>query len=271
MNAWKVHTGLVIGAVAVHLVLDLALIACSQAVRGPEQLWLLAIPVSQASLLAIWSAASPLRSYVRVPLAVIGVCWTWLITARLLLDHRSYDEQTAAWAAMLAIQSLLILLTLGAWQVAQQYVGRRRLSCTRTAPWQYTLGSLLIWTTVLAVFLGAGKIALQRLGWTIRVLDDRFFFMTCLLGVYNAVYAVAVLAALFAGRKIILRTVVATAVVGLFAASERFALTTIFGDDGGVPVVEWLYFAGCQAGYIYLTLLPLRIFPGVSRQPLSQS
>lgn len=218
---------------------------------------LFSIPIGQASLLAIWAAMSSVRSYVRFPLALAGITWMFFLVTW-TLNYDILQEHSALMAMMLATQAVTIFLVVGTARVIWGIIRHRR--CERTAPAaQYSIASLLLWTTLLAVTLGTLKLACMRLGWSESVVNDRFFAFTSTVGVYNAVLAILVLATLTNGLRWWLDFLVAIPAALVLAGSECFVLQLIFHTNGGMTVGEWIVLDGLQILSIYATLLPLRL------------
>jgi hypothetical protein len=112
---------------------------------------------------------------------------------------------------------------------------------------------------LLAATLGTLKLACLRLGWSDKVVNDRFFAFNGAVGVYNAVLAILVLATLISGLRWQLDFLVTIPVALVLAGSERFVLQSILHADGGMAVGQWILLDGLQILSIYATLLPLRL------------
>ncbi len=241
----------------VHALGDLAVITLGWT-GGWYLLFLLAWPLSQGSLIALWAGLSRVRSYVRFPVAVVATAWAWYV-AMIALDEAVNDEVSAGWAAMFVTQALIVLVAISAgWLLCRWRRLRQGSQCEDPLIPQYSLRFLLLWTTLLSIMLGAGRIVFAQLEWTSDVVQSDFFYFLSMLGLHNAVFALLVFASLV-GRTWLLRRIL-LAVVLIFAVGyfEIDVLLFVFGDTGGESLALYLFLAGFQAAYLYATLLPLR-------------
>lgn len=249
---------LVLGA---HVLLDLLLLGGGWEVRGGWDLFLLAWPLSQGSLVAVWAALSPMRSYVRFPAALLALAWTWFLTVEVLTAYEATGEESAGWAAMFATQALAILILATVGRLVCQRIERRRSGGSEGdfRPVQFSLAFLLLWTTILAVVLGLGRTVLAALGWTAEVVKWQYFFFCPVLGACNAAFALIVLASLVGRNWLVARVLLATILVAVLGYAEWHLFMLLFGDTGGVKEEEFLMLAAFEAAYLYATLLPLRL------------
>jgi hypothetical protein len=153
-------------------------------------------------------------------------------------------------AAIAAVYCLSVFLLRG--------IARRKSPNVAEPPLQFSIGFLLIWTTVFALFLGLGKVLCRQMGWSTEVVRGQYFFFGGVIGSYNAIYALAALAAATARRRLFLRVAGAIVLIALVALTERLVLEFVFGDNGGVHWIEWLIMAAVQTLVLFATLLPLR-------------
>ena len=242
----------------VHALGDLALVTADLTIRDDWGLFLLAWPLSQGSLIALWAALSGVRSYVRFPVAAVATAWAWYVTVAILGNAGTHGEESAGWAAMFATQALIVLVAIAAGRPLWRWRRLRRGSPSEDPliP-QYSLRFLLLWTTLLSIMLGAGRIVFVQLEWTSDVVQWEYFYFFPMLGLHNAVFALLVFASLV-GRTWMLRRIL-MALVLIFAIGyfEVYVYLFAFGNPG-VSLVVFLLLAGFQAAYLYATLLPLR-------------
>jgi hypothetical protein len=243
----------------VHVAVDAAIVGWIR--RPADEGWLLlaaaAVPLAQATLVAAWAALSPIRSYVRIPLAILAFAWLWHVQCR-SLDFECRDYLSADHALSLATQGTLVLLVLLAARTVAWSWRRRRNSRDET-PVQFSIGSLLCWTAAVALLLGLGKFALVKSGWTSEFVHGRMFFVGAVVGAYDA--AVGLLAlAIFIGRKQwLFKTVAALFIVALLVLSEKPVLKYLFEFDWAVNTAQWYALTGLHLAYLAATLLPLAL------------
>lgn len=244
---------------AAHAALDLVLLASGWELHGTWDLFLLAWPLSQGSLIAIWAAVSRIRSFLRFPAALLGIVWTWFLTVRVLGLVSLGGGESAGWAAMFATQALSILVLTTACCLIWQLVRRRRPGATDAdpRPVQFSLRFLLLWTTLLALMLGLGQTAFQRLEWTPQVVNWQYFYFCPVLGAGNALLALIVLASLAGRAWLFVRMLLATTLIGTLGFAQWYVLMLLFGNTGGVMTTDFALLAVYQAAYLYATPLPL--------------
>jgi hypothetical protein len=245
--------------VAVHLVVDLALLVVPWQFTEPAIFLVLAWPMGQNALVAVWATRSGVSSYGRFAIFALGACATWFLAVGLLPDIAVYDRAAAAWALGFAAQSVLIGLGVATYRIVRRQIQRRQgAGGCATRRLQYTVGFLLVWTAVIALTLGLGKSALAELRWSGDVTGWPWFYHLPLIGSYNAVYALIVVASLAGRNRLALRVVVAGGLVAVLGWSEPYVLRSLFTTPKELTSRQSLILAGAQALYLYATLLPLR-------------
>lgn len=244
-----------------HVVVDLLLLIGDWEARGGADLFLLTWPLSQGSLIAMWAAISRMRSYLRLPAGLLGMCWTWFLTVGVLGGVSLHGAESAGWAAMSATQALSILILTTAGYLIGHQIKRRRSGVTEgdSRPLQFSLGFLLLWTTLLAMMLGLGRTVFAKLGWTTEVTQWEYFWFCPVLGACNAVFALLVLGSLIGHTWLIARILLATVLIGVLGYSQWHLFVFLFGETGGMKIGEFITLAAFQAVYVYATLLPLRL------------
>ncbi len=252
----------VIGLVlAVHALGDLAVLTTDLPVFGGWYLFLMAWPLSRGSLIALWAGFSPVRSYVRFPVAVVATAWAWYVAMKAFQVAAAHGAESASVATMFATQALIVLVATSAGRLLWRWRRLRQGSQSEDPliP-QYSLRFLLLWTTLLSIMLGAGRIVFVQLEWTSDVLQREYFYHNPMLAVHNAVFALLVFASLV-GRTWMLRRIL-LAVVLIFAIGyfQMDVFSFAFRNPGaGASLATFLFLAGFQAAYLYATLLPLRL------------
>jgi hypothetical protein len=261
------------GILGVHLAA--AYLIAGRIGRVDGAIWLLAttaVPVSQATLLAVWAALSRTASFVRIPVAVIGLVGVWYVELQ-SLAWTSQDWRSAAHAGMFAVQAAIVFVVAASVAGLVRRSRRRKGGLSATKRFQFTLGSLLAWAGAIAVLLGLGKTALAASGWTLDVTDGQVFWHGLVIGAYNACYGLLIAWALLLGRgRRPWRLAIAWVAVGLLAWSEEAVLIAVFGSNGRVGVMHWIMWSAFQVLYLSATLIPLSLTLRVTwAQPLCRS
>ena len=242
----------------VHALGDLAMVTTGVTIRGGWELFIFAWPMSRVSLIALWVSISRARSYVRFPVAVVATAWA-LFVAMMAVDAPRDDEASAALATMFATQALIVFLAILAGQFLWRW-GRLRQGSQCEDPLipQYSLRFLLLWTTLLSIMLGAGRIVFARLEWTSDVVGWEDFCFFSMLGLHNAVFVLLVFASLVGRAWLFRRILIALVLIFAVGYFEKKVCLFTFGYMFGFPLADFLFLAGFQAAFLYATLLPLR-------------
>jgi hypothetical protein len=241
--------------------------------RRTENQWLLlavsALPLAQTSVLALWGVWGSGPAFVRAPIVAVAVTVVWAVDCH-ALALRSNGPLSAAYALTLVVQTLLVGGLLGAVR-GYRSIRSRRGPEKSDGRMRFGIGRLFGWVAASAVVLGVGKLVLSRAGWSVDVVQHELFRFGLVVGVYNAAFALIVLAAVW--RRQVRRGGIAQAVAALLlvcatASSQAVVLKTLFGADGGVDALTWMTQAGFQALYLWLTLVPIRLCQsGLPKEP----
>ncbi len=243
---------------ATHLIADFVLCVNTSGSSEIVAIIGLALPLSQGSLLALWACMAGWRSYVRFPLACFGITWTWFVAIKFIPIGQDRD-MAASYALFFVVQTGVIITIYYLLQIILRWIAQRRNpDAVGSPPLQFSIGFLLIWTAVIALFLGLGKTLCLQMDWRLDVIHGEYFYFGCVIGTYDAFYALVALAAALARKKLLLRIALAAIAIGLVASSQRLVLEFVFKNNGGVHWAEWILFAGSQAAFLFATLLPLR-------------
>jgi hypothetical protein len=252
----------VVALLAFHVFADLmilqyGLLLCEQ--QGPLQLAALALPVAQASWLATWAARSTWRSYLRLPLVPVGLAWLWWVGAA-AGDMTYKDLLAVPHAVALAVQAAVIVAVLSVGRVVGHW---RRRESADDAPsrWQFSLGSLLAWTTAAAVLLGVGKWTVACCGWKLDDLVNKYTVFAVGTGSFDAIYALLVICLMAPPRRAWLRALLsatAAGVIALLASVQGSVLESITEYDLDVTAADWRMLAVFHVALLLITLLPTR-------------
>ena len=143
---------LIVLLVLAHVLVDL--VVCPQmAIRTSDPRWLalfgVALSISQISLAAVWLCFGRTRFMIRLAITVL-VMWTWV-----MIYYNVTDRPNIPWPLfMMAIASVVVvfLFVLRWFGLAIVVPGEERGS--DPSSFQFSIGQLLIWMTVVAVSLG---------------------------------------------------------------------------------------------------------------------
>jgi hypothetical protein len=256
---WGAIAALVVG----HSIATIGILASYE--RSPNLLLLTAVsalPLAQASLLAVWVTLGRSLSYVRFAVAGVVATVLWAVECH-SLNLQLPDERSAAHALALAVQIVLIGGVLATIRLGRWLVEHRSNSCDERDRVQFSVGSLLGWVAATAVVLGAWKLSLNRAAWPIDVIRGDSFLFGAAVGAYNAFFALTVLGSVSRGRRwyaFLAQGFAALVLVGVVASFQSVVLRTVFNGNGGVDVVGWMLLAGFQGLYLLVTLVPVRLY-----------
>ena len=225
----------------------------------------------QISLLAIWAAQTRFRLDLRCPILVLGSSALGFI---MLWHGRVWIVGTFPRAVTVTVQVVAILLVIGLGRTACYLVCRRSGGGSPRFDVQFSIVSILVWTTELAVILGVGKLVVQELAWTAEWHGSSEYIFAAIDGLFNAFTAILMFAAV-TRKRLFLSTLAAIALLVPLAWVETHVV-----DDFVLPS-GYLKWASPSIGdrvfplfYVYATLLPLRLCgwlgPG-SQQPFAPS
>jgi len=248
-------------ALLVHLTADLVLLLNPQLRSEMGLMFALAVPIAQVSLVALWAATCAVPPYVRLVITVLGTAWGWYVMITGLRRLVVGSAESAAWAAGLVTQVVVILAFVAARSLWLQFrAARKQGPDGRDAGrWcRYSVGSLLGWTTVAAVLLGLGQTA-RWFGWNAETLQSGDFRFLCVVSVFNAAYALLVTWSLLHRRRLVVRIAVALLIIGAAAAAEPRVLRLLLGSGLVLDHVPASILAGTQTLLLYATLVPVRL------------
>jgi hypothetical protein len=98
------------------------------------------------------------------------------------------------------------------------------------------------------------RLAVDQFGWTLRVFDWEFVPQLILVGVFNGLFGVAVLASLKLRGPLWLRVACGSAVVLALCVLETYLSQLAFTPSGGMDLANAVRFAGAQLVVLYGTL-----------------
>ncbi|MEE8452565.1 MAG: hypothetical protein V3R99_11645 [Thermoguttaceae bacterium] len=255
---WGIAIGL---AVLIHLAADLALTVSAWHFSDVALLFAAAVPFSQASLVALLAAALRMPLYARFVVAATGICAVWFVTISLLPNTSMTGAQSASWATGLATQAAVIMAAVAARSLPRHLFAAISANADESSRrrFQFGVGSLLIWITLVAVLLGVGRTAAAQLDWNHAVTEWQHFYFGPVLGTFNAVYALLVVFSLSGRRRTIAHAFIAGLTIATLSCFQPLVLMLLFGETGGLERTPTLILAGTQTALLYATLLPVRM------------
>jgi hypothetical protein len=268
---------------AVHLGVDAFLISSVSLLADP--VWappnfviifaIMAVPLAQGCLIALWLATSRMRLALRLPLALAGTATALFVLIR-LLDIDASDPNGPGFTFLLISQALTVLILINADRLVRRQSrlwrsGWTEADARRT---QFSLRQLLIWTAVLAITLGTGKALFEWLGWTGGMFAGEQFYTFQVLAMYDAMYAMLILATSTARVRWATRIVLFALSVGgagALACTMPWTFRLLFGAQNGLDVSRALMISVPQIVYHTLTLWPLWLCGYVGQHGDTQS
>jgi hypothetical protein len=229
--------------------------------------------LGQTSLLALWADRSQAKSYLRIPLAILlTAVLCWMISRH--FDQPLFTDgiRPTEYFYLYGIHAILITTILSSLRIGIVLFQRLRTtkSQEKNEKAQFTLGFLLIWTTIFALLLGLGKEILFEPRWT----PNRYLYFFIEIGVCNTVFALLAFAtALFdMRRRWTMFLLFMTSFLILIQPLSWFETSLL--DYETIPFFEYrqppsTWATGMHAGFVLLanvqcltilaTLLPLRL------------
>jgi hypothetical protein len=209
---------------------------------------------AETSLIALCADRFPARSYFRIPLAllvVLGICW---ISSG---DWQKHGFQRFAEnCCLLGTTALLLIGGFSALRLKRAiFPGDRPADApSPPAPFQFSIGTILIWTTVVAVFFGLGRLAVTDPRWISH--EHAMLFVE--RGAYCAIFSALVFLAVIE-TKSRWPLVPVIWLIYFLAFIEAFGFS-IQGNPAATRHIcaAYLTLATVQLLTLLLTLLPLR-------------
>jgi hypothetical protein len=239
------------------------------------------LPISQAGLISIWAAKSRWKSYIRIPVALLGTMWTWFV---FIQASKSTDPHFTLSEAIMFITQLAVIVV-GSFFSSELNPTTWRSEKTDELPTsprlQFSIGFLLIWMSVFALILGLGKMLWIKMNWSPAVVQYQYFYWAFIAGTFAALRSLAALAAAIRWKMTYLCVVIALICVVILAFAEDYLFVStgtwkqiMIGNC--IPAADEIIFGriyngfstgtwkqtmvdGCiPAFYLFATLLPLR-------------
>jgi len=206
--------------------------------------------LAQCSLAAIGLGRSSLAGHWKAMfIACVGM-GIWVLLQFALLGRAGGDSEVGSWLASLATQGAAVALGI---QAVDLFAAPRAKKTSR----QYTILVLLIWTTLIAAFLGGMRWLAESLGWTLNVAAWESFYPLQVLGAFSAI--LAILLGLIVSRRISWRWTAAYSTLASISTTTAFVMFMRCSfEDAGAAVLEMCWIMIGQALFLLAVLVPLR-------------
>jgi hypothetical protein len=240
---------------SIHISADLALMNQPWILSDQLEVAVLALPLSQCSLCAMWAATSRINPYVRFAVAFVGAVACWRVLTQILPFDAS---ASAGWAAALAVQTLAIVTAIGLYHRVMNLAARRGTDGNRAKlsnVLAFDLRTLMLWTTVIGCGFGFIQYGRVQWHWTPTIVDWEYIEAMPMMGVFNACLGLLWLWALSLG-KWQWRTAKILIVVWL-SGSTSYVLPSILAWICGSDVIgvhDGLVLGAAQSLYLVTTL-----------------
>ncbi|PHR98011.1 MAG: hypothetical protein COA78_26710 [Blastopirellula sp.] len=239
--------------VIAHLITIIILFAIDIDINSGPDVIILGYPTSLIGILATFSVFPKKWFWVRIGLSSLLIVPVWLLTMHVLYE-RFTNGDAAGWAAMIFLQFFLLVVILGSIKLSFQLIGPDKNSNDS----RFSLGFLIIGVTCTAMLFGGARLFLQITGWGVDVFQWEYFFLCVVLGIYLAIGSVIALAGLYpksVSRKL---GASALALVGAWLCGVccYYTLTLVFGETGGITLLDMFFLFEAQAIFLMLTVLP---------------
>jgi len=244
-------------AVAAGLLLVMVFISALQRVdrAGPDGRLMLTLGLAQVmadcSLVGIWWARSSWPSHAKTLLAIGGCAALWSLLVMLLNTAEFRTAAGTAWAASFATQAVVsgLLATLIQSVLPSRAARRNRFSIL----------FLFIWTSLVAVMLGAGRRFAERLNLSAAdILGWEFFLHLQVIGILNALLAAALLAVLGAPGPWVLRSVASVIIAAAMSLLTPAIMHWIFANPGA-SFLNILLLLGAESAFLLFALVPMQL------------
>lgn len=219
----------------------------------------------QISLAGIFGALAPLPLLLRLSFGLIAAAIGWGL---ILFGLETAIQHSGAWAAMTALQFTLVAAGSFLLRIC---VRQAEGGSARALLGQYTIATLLAWTTLIAVVLGLMRGAVHWFGWNESVLRWEWFFHVQLIGVFNAALALVALASVIGSRWPRLRRTWGLIIALVIVFHEPSLFDVLFRRVGADYGELWAI-GGVQIFTLFSTLHLIRWAGGLAEQitPLRQ-
>ncbi len=160
--------------IGLHLLADVILVSTALSLDDDGYIIVISVPLAQCSVFAILVSLSRLPDYLRYSIPVFSVIGCWFVISRLApvgIDGSVSVRVTALAVSQVATTSIGV--TLYRW-----WFDTVHFRAT------FRVGTLMVWTTVVAVAIALIRFAANQGGWTIDVLLNNEILVVAVVGTF---------------------------------------------------------------------------------------
>jgi len=227
--------------------------------KEPLLVTLVALLLAHSSLASIWWASARLQWHIKTVIAASFCTMLWALLVGMLGTVGHEPIAAACWAACMATQNAVVGLATVALEIA---TSPRRVA---QRP-RFSIRYLLVWTTIVAAFLGGGRWLAQRWGWTLgSMLDWQFARQLAFVGLANAILAIGLVMSVRLPHDWRARTSACVLTVWLASICMPLAMRSVFAGAGGPTLAELVWLWGGEGLFLVAALVPLEAVRAADR------
>ncbi|MGY8770536.1 MAG: hypothetical protein ACKVH8_19150 [Pirellulales bacterium] len=260
MNAKHIRLGFAIILAAFHLIVSMALAIIGDSISSINSefvmIMVMAISFVQCSLLATWAVLGSGPYWLRIPMSFLLLIWSEFCFLR-VMDSGMEPELIVSMAIAISLQYFSIVASIILIQISLKLLKMESYLDTTT---RFSMGTLMIVTTLIAVAVGIGKFVIQQVlqvSWeSLSDLEDDFWIFP-FLSIFNTLAVVFILPALWCQRwqlKLILMIPLCllVSVIGIIETPLFFYL---FSERTPFYIFLWINLG--QSFIFFATMFPL--------------
>ncbi|PHR98007.1 MAG: hypothetical protein COA78_26690 [Blastopirellula sp.] len=210
----------------------------------------------QCSLLGTWAILGRGPYWIRTPLGFLSLIWIEYALIRVMTHWQNNPAVLVPLTIMMFLQFVCIAGMIFLIQLCLKLLKMETYLETNT---RFSLGTLLIFTSLIAVALGAGKIVVEHFGITLAMLSasGENFWILPFIGVFNGLSVVLMLPPLWCHRWQ-LKLILALPLLIMACATgaiEQYLFELWFSENS-----PWFLFPTINLGQallFYITVFPL--------------
>ncbi|PHR98010.1 MAG: hypothetical protein COA78_26705 [Blastopirellula sp.] len=259
MNGPKVRFWLGIALAGFHLGISILFVLYGRTLFSPGNdigmLIVMTLIFVQSSLLATWAMLGGGYYWIRIPLSFLLLLWSGY-SFLFIGPTPNQNEIYVSIGIMMLGQFFIITWLIFVLQIVLKVL---KLDSHLDSSTRFSMGSMLIAVSLIAVTIGTGRLLVQQLGLTMEVFENPSdgFWAFPFLGLFNAIVVVIMLPALWVYRwkhKIIL-AISLLFIVGITGVIEDQIFRYFFNNRP-----PWYIFIGLSLGQailFFITVFPL--------------